>query len=62
MKKAAIAGGLRVGTGVSSVELRQLGVEQFARFRLRVGEFDPPGLQFDFNGLWFDAPFTVLKF
>ena len=25
------------------------------------GEFDPPGVQFDFNGLWFDAPFTVLR-
>lgn len=22
------------------------------------GEFDPPNLQFDFNGLWFDAPFS----
>jgi uncharacterized protein YaeQ len=26
------------------------------------GEFDPPQLQFDFNGLWFDSTFTVLKF
>jgi uncharacterized protein YaeQ len=26
------------------------------------GEFDPPHLQFDFNGLWFDAPFTVLRY
>ncbi len=26
------------------------------------GEFEPPGLQFDFNGLWFDAPFTVMHF
>ena len=26
------------------------------------GHFDPPRLQFDFNGLWFDAPFTILKF
>lgn len=26
------------------------------------GEFDPPTLQFDFNGLWFDAPFTVHHF
>ena len=26
------------------------------------GEFDPPNVQFDFNGLWFDAPFTVLDF
>lgn len=26
------------------------------------GEFDPPRLQFDFNGLWFDTGFTVLKF
>lgn len=24
------------------------------------GGFDPPNVQFDFNGLWFDAPFTVL--
>ncbi|HSH96570.1 MAG TPA: YaeQ family protein [Roseimicrobium sp.] len=23
---------------------------------------DPTTMQFDFNGLWFDAPFTVLKF
>ncbi len=26
------------------------------------GEFEPPELQLDFNGLWFDAPFTVTKF
>lgn len=26
------------------------------------GEFDPPQMQFDLNGLWFDAPFTVLRF
>ena len=26
------------------------------------GDFDPPGLQFDFNGLWFDASFGVLRF
>ncbi|MDB6121041.1 MAG: hypothetical protein JWQ71_34 [Pedosphaera sp.] len=26
------------------------------------GEFDPPNLQFDFNGLWFDALFTLLRF
>lgn len=26
------------------------------------GEFDPPNLQFDFNGLWFDAPFALLRF
>src|SRR5689334_17093342 len=26
------------------------------------GSFDPPQLQFDFNGLWFDAPFSVLPF
>ena len=26
------------------------------------GSFDPPRLQFDFNGLWFDAPFTLLRY
>ncbi|SRR5581483_9322215 len=26
------------------------------------GTWDPPNLQFDFNGLWFDAPFTVLRY
>jgi uncharacterized protein YaeQ len=26
------------------------------------GSWDPPHLQFDFNGLWFDATFSVLKF
>jgi hypothetical protein len=26
------------------------------------GAFDPPQLQFDFNGLWFDTTFTVLRF
>ena len=25
------------------------------------GTFDPPNMQFDFNGLWFDAPFTILR-
>lgn len=25
-------------------------------------EFDPPRLQFDFNGLWFDAEFSVQRF
>ena len=26
------------------------------------GGFDPPQAQFDFNGLWFDTTFTVLRF
>lgn len=26
------------------------------------GDFDPPALQFDFNGLWFDCEFQVAKF
>ncbi|MEW6304470.1 MAG: YaeQ family protein [Verrucomicrobiota bacterium] len=26
------------------------------------GEFDPPVMQFDFNGLWFDTAFTVARF
>lgn len=26
------------------------------------GSFDPPTLQFEFNGLWFDAEFSVLRF
>ena len=26
-----------------------------------LGEFDPPALQFDFNGLWFDSSFLLLK-
>jgi len=26
------------------------------------GGFDPPQMQFDLNGLWFDAPFAVLGF
>jgi uncharacterized protein YaeQ len=26
------------------------------------GAFDPPGLEFDFNGLWFEGPFSVLRF
>ena len=26
------------------------------------GEFDPPHLQFDFNGLWFDHNFTLLRY
>ena len=26
------------------------------------GHFDPPEMQFDFNGLWFDAPFRVARF
>ena len=26
------------------------------------GEFDPPAMQFEFNGLWFDVAFSVLKF
>lgn len=26
------------------------------------GEFDPPTMQFEFNGLWFDATFTILNF
>lgn len=27
-----------------------------------LGSFEPPQLQFDFNGLWFDAPFSVIEF
>jgi hypothetical protein len=26
------------------------------------GTFDPSRMQFDFNGLWFDAPFVVLRY
>ncbi|MCF7763008.1 MAG: YaeQ family protein [Verrucomicrobia bacterium] len=26
------------------------------------GEFEPPGMQFDFNGLWFDSAFSVFDF
>jgi len=26
------------------------------------GEFEPPNLQFDFNGLWYDAPFQIWTF
>lgn len=26
------------------------------------GGFDPPNMQFEFNGLWFDAPFHVQRF
>jgi len=26
------------------------------------GEFEPPAMQFDFNGLWFDAEFRVFEF
>ncbi|MSU63265.1 MAG: hypothetical protein EXS31_12855 [Pedosphaera sp.] len=26
------------------------------------GTFDPPEIQFDFNGLWFDIPLKVVKF
>lgn len=26
------------------------------------GDFDPPQLQFDFNGLWFDCEFQVMEF
>jgi uncharacterized protein YaeQ len=26
------------------------------------GTFDPPRMQFDFNGLWFDTTFTVLRY
>jgi uncharacterized protein YaeQ len=31
-------------------------------FTWLTGEFDPPHLQFEFNGLWFDSAFTVLRF
>jgi hypothetical protein len=46
--------------------------EMFAELRDRLsprnqifwvtGEFEPPSIQFDFNELWFEAPFTHLKF
>ena len=26
------------------------------------GDFDPPLLQFEFNGLWFEAGFEILRF
>ena len=26
------------------------------------GSFDPPGMQFEFNGLWFDTAFDILRF
>jgi uncharacterized protein YaeQ len=42
-------------------EMQTLLTPRNALFWVR-GEFDPPSMQFDFNGLWFDAPFTVLEF
>ena len=32
---------------------------QFSWF---AGSFDPPTMQFEFNGLWFDTTFTVVRF
>lgn len=32
------------------------------QFTWFAGAFEPPHLQFEFNGLWFDTTFTVLKF
>lgn len=31
-------------------------------FYLLQADFEPPALQFDFNGLWFDVPFYYEKF
>lgn len=42
-------------------EVRSL-VQQRNDVTLFACEFDPPKLQFDFNGLWFDAEFSVLRF
>jgi hypothetical protein len=36
-------------------------VQQRNEVTLFACEFDPPKLQFDFNGLWFDAEFTLLR-
>jgi len=41
-------------------EVRGL-VQQRNEVTLFACEFDPPKLQFDFNGLWFDAEFTLLR-
>lgn len=37
-------------------------VQQRNEVTLFACDFDPPRLQFDFNGLWFDAEFSVLRF
>ncbi|MBI5802832.1 MAG: YaeQ family protein [Verrucomicrobia bacterium] len=37
-------------------------VQQRNEVTLFACEFDPPRLQFDFNGLWFEAEFKVLRF
>ncbi len=42
-------------------EVRDL-VQQRNEVTLYACEFDPPKFQFDFNGLWFDAEFQVLRF
>ena len=42
-------------------EVRGL-VEQRNDVTLFACEFDPPKLQFEFNGLWFDAEFSLLRF
>jgi len=42
-------------------EMRELLRERNEVFWLS-GHFDPPRLQLEFNGLWFDAAFTVFKF
>lgn len=42
-------------------EMCRLAKSRNALFWL-AGEFEPPQLQFDFNGLWFDAAFTHRRF
>jgi uncharacterized protein YaeQ len=42
-------------------EMRELLRERNEIFWLR-GGFEPPRVELEFNGLWFDAPFTVLRF
>ncbi len=37
-------------------------VQQRNEVTLFACEFDPPKLQFEFNGLWFDAEFSVVRF
>jgi len=37
-------------------------LSQRNRLTWYAGGFDPPQMQFEFNGLWFDAAFEIIKF
>lgn len=63
MKKQALRRGRYGIVGLDAAFFEELctHIQERNTVTWMTGDFDPATMQFDFNGLWFDTPFTVLR-